>query len=1248
MPPSATTIFSPALHKHRWVRRALWFVLAVLLLWLLSWLLVPVLAKGPLERKASALLGRQVTVGALEFKPWTLELTLHKLVVGGRDGAPPQLEIERIYADGELQSLLRLAPVVDALTIDAPHVRLTLLEGGHYDVDDILAKFATPANAPDSPPARLALYNLTLTDGAIDFTDRTVNKSHTVRQLALRVPFLSTLPSQREIKVEPHLSFDVNGSHFSSTAQATPFTQTGKGEASLKWDGLDLAPYLAYLPASLPVRLQGAVLDLDLKLAFEQKPQVAVKLTGTAQARKVQITDRTAQPLLSWERLSVALDDVRPLDHVLRLGSIELDTPVLSAARDAAGVINLAQLATPAPARKPAANTPASPAAPAPAASAASQAASGAEVQTPKAPAWSASVGQLAVRNGTLRWADQGTRPAAALEATGLSLDASAIAFPIQKPFPFHGNLALHGSTLAFEGEASDQAAQVLLSVKDLGLQLAAPYLAEALEPALGGQLNGALSVQWDAEAAKPGGTGVTLEVGPLSLSQLALKQGKTSLASIQEIAIEAAKVDLDGRTVVVEQLAISQPQTSVERGADGRWMFERWLKGAAANIHADTAASSGNKAPATSAARPWRVQVAKASVEGGKLSFSDRSQPRPVALSVSALDLQASNLALDGSKPEAFALSARVGAGKGEMGKLSYKGTLTPQAFATKGQLDASRLPLQALDGYLADRLAIELLQAEAGFRGSLAFAQTGRGNTLSLSGDAAIDQLRANSTGAATAKTASQVGEQLLAWKSLGLRGLQVALAPDTAPQVEVKETSLTDFYARLSIDETGRINLDQLVKTPGQSATPSAAEAAAAPNATSPQAATSAPAVAQATAPDPLAPVLKFGPVSLVNGKVLFSDYFIKPNYSADLSELTGKLSAFSSQATGSEAVLADLDLRGRVEGSASLEVSGKLNPLAKPLALDIQAKVRDLELPPLSPYAVKYAGHGIERGKLSMDVAYKVLPDGQLTASNKLVLNQLTFGEAVAGAPSSLPVKLAVALLADSRGVIDLDLPISGSLNDPQFKLGPVIFKIIVNLIGKAITAPFSLLASALGGGDELSSVAFAPGSAVLSPQAQQSLGKVAKALTDRPALKLTVTGTASLAREREALQRERLQQLVQAEKRRANAQDDTPVQATEYPALLKKAYGRADMPKPRNLVGMAKDLPSAEMEALLLAHLPAVSQAQASALATQRAQAVKQYLTAQKLPEDRLFVAAPKVGDEGAQWAPKAELSLAAK
>ena len=403
--------------------------------------------------------------------------------------------------------------------------------------------------------------------------------------------------------------------------------------------------------------------------------------------------------------------------------------------------------------------------------------------------------------------------------------------------------------------------------------------------------------------------------------------------------------------------------------------------------------------------------------------------------------------------------------------------------------------------------------------------------------------------------------------------------------------------------------------------------------------------------------LAAIVNFGPLSLINGKVLFSDRFIKPNYTANLTELTGKLSAFSSEApTGNAAPsvnMADLELRGRAEGTASLEIVGKLNPLAKPLALDITGKVRDLELPPLSPYAIKYAGYCINRGKMSVDVNYVVLPNGQLTAKNKLVLNQLSFGDKVDGAPASLPVKLAVALLADRNGVIDLDLPISGSLNDPQFSLGPVIVKVIINVIAKAITAPFSLLANAFGGGggDELSSVSFAAGSAQLTADAKAGLDKVAKALTERPALKLTVVGTSNLDAEQGGFKRERLVEMVRAEKRRVTVKEggtpsaDITVSPAEYPALLKEVYKRADMPKPRNVVGLTKDLPDAEMEKLLLADIK-VSEEAMRELAVQRGVVVKDYLAAANLPADRLFLGATKTAAPDPKWAPRAELNLA--
>jgi hypothetical protein len=291
------------------------------------------------------------------------------------------------------------------------------------------------------------------------------------------------------------------------------------------------------------------------------------------------------------------------------------------------------------------------------------------------------------------------------------------------------------------------------------------------------------------------------------------------------------------------------------------------------------------------------------------------------------------------------------------------------------------------------------------------------------------------------------------------------------------------------------------------------------------------------------------------------------------------------------------LADLELRGRVGGSATLEVAGKVNPLADPLALDVHAKVRDLELPPLSPYAIKYAGYGIERGKMSVDLAYVVQPNGELTATNRIVLNQLAFGDKVEGSSASLPVKLATALLADRNGVIDLDLPISGSINDPKFSLGSVIWKVITNLVVKAVTSPFALLSSAMSGGaSESSRIDFAPGSAALDAAAREKLDKIAQALVDRPGLTLTISGESRLDRERDAWKEERLRQIVRSEKRRqaiaggASASAEVTVSAEEAPALLKEVYRRADIVKPRNVLGIAKDLPPAEMRALLLSNM----------------------------------------------------------
>lgn len=1224
---------------------------SVLALWGVAWLAVPPIVKSQVERIASEQLGRKVTLGAVDFKPWSLELTVYDLAVARADGvadASPQLFVKRFYIDAELQSLVRLAPVLDAIEVDAPHLSLIHLGGGHYDVDDILGRLSKSAGKPGGAAFRFALYNLALSGGAMDFTDKSVGKTHALRDLQINVPFLSNLASQRTVLVEPKLAFRLNGSRFDSSAQGTPFAETRKTDATFKLTDLDVTPYLGYIPANLPVKLKSAILNADLKVAFEQSPKMAsVKLSGTLQAGKVRVVSsglnanasravKSEDPeLLGFDLLKLTLLDVRPLERVARLGVVELSGPSLAVHRNKSAQLNLAMLFKSEHATE----------------NIAAEADGTVAKAVSDAPdsAWKLDIAKLVLRSGAINWTDDGTAPTARLGLRDVALDASGVALPFVQPVQFGGSANLApgaggktdkpegAANVSFKGSASEQAANVTVTLADLPLGFAAPYLAQFMTPALVGTLNAEFDVNWKASPDPAQAAALLLEARQLTLDGVALTQGETRLASIKQLQLEQALVDLERRRLTVGKLSVTQPKASVGRGADGRWMFEPWFK---------TGRQAGR-------VLPWGVTIHDVTLDAGAVTFVDKSVSKPVAFDLVALSVQLKNFSTIGNKPFVVNVATQIRAGRTEAGRVVWRGSAGLSPLAAQGRVEAVRVPVHAFEPYLADALNIELLRAEASFKGRVSYAQTAAGPVLKLSGDSTVEDFQANSVPIHNTENASsagpatmtkkkaalaahsplQIGDELLSWKVLSLRGLEAAMAPGTATTVAVKETVWSDFFARIILNEAGRFNLQDVLKSSDQ-----------------------------ATASSPaLAPVISFGPVSFLGGRIHFSDRFIQPNYSANLTELTGKLSAFSSVSQPGAANLADLELRGRAEGTASLEILGKLNPLATPLALDIQGRVRDLELPPLSPYSVRYAGYGIERGKISVDVSYLVLPNGQLTASNNIVLNQLTFGDKVEGAPASLPVKLAVALLADRHGVIDINLPVSGSLNDPQFKLGSLVFKLIVNLIGKAITSPFSLLASAFGGGaDELSMVSFAPGSAVLSEEARPGLDKVAKALIERPALNMTVVGTASLEVERDAYKREQFKALVQAEKRRAAVINGSSTGATvqregagsvtvavtaeEYPALLKAVYRRADFPKPRNLLGMTKDIPVTEMEALLLAHLAVTDDAMRE-LALQRGVTVRDYLASQKLPLERLFLGAAKEVPPDAKWSPRAELNL---
>ncbi len=468
-------------------------------------------------------------------------------------------------------------------------------------------------------------------------------------------------------------------------------------------------------------------------------------------------------------------------------------------------------------------------------------------------------------------------------------------------------------------------------------------------------------------------------------------------------------------------------------------------------------------------------------------------------------------------------------------------------------------------------------------------------------------------------------KTSEDFLKWDSLFLTGVDVATDP---PALVLGQVALTQFYSRLAINADATLNLRGIAVAAPGAAPPAPAGSAPAP------AATAAPEVAAAPAAPagPVVPV-RIDTVTLQGGTIDFADRLVKPNFSTSLKEVGGRISGLSSDPNS----VADLDLKGKLDDYAPLEISGKVNPLAKELAVDVAVKFHDIDVSPLSPYSGKYVGYTIAKGKLSLDLKYTIAQK-KLTATNSLFLDQLTLGDAVdSPTATKLPVRLALALLKDRKGEIHIDLPLTGTIDDPKFSLGGLIISVLENILIKAATAPFALLGSLVGHGEELSYLEFDDGVVTVGPAGVSKLQSLAKALADRPSLKLDVTGHVDPALDREGLRRVLFERKIKAQKVKALTHQGVEVGASvdavkidpaERDAYLTLAYKDETFPKPRNVLGIAKDLPSAEMEKLMLTHLT-VSDDDLRLLAQQRAQEVKDQLAKAKIEPERIFVVEPR-------------------
>lgn len=700
-----------------------------------------------------------------------------------------------------------------------------------------------------------------------------------------------------------------------------------------------------------------------------------------------------------------------------------------------------------------------------------------------------------------------------------------------------------------------------------------------------------------------------------LTITDLSLKdavRGK-SLLFLPGLEATGAAVDLGDRSMELGSITARDGRVDLERDARGDL-----------NLPAALSTQPGSPPPAGGeSSRPWLITLEQLTMSGFRIGYTDQQPARPANLALEDVALAAKKLSTSPDSKGQIEIALRWA----DAGKVKIGGDLGLVPLQADLQVEADSLDLRPAQPYIDELARLMVTSGRLQTRGRLSMVQSEkRPFGLRYTGQAALTDFNGIDADKAAA---------FLSFKSLFLNDIALDTA---APELLIGDVALTDFYNRLIIAADGTSNVGDIFGArggPGKAT----AEKDAPPASPPPE---------PARAPSP-AYSIKVKTVTLQGGRLDFSDLSVKPNVHLPMQALGGRISGLDNIRENK----ADVLLQGKLSGDVPLEITGQINPLVAQPFVDLKLSLKGIDMSPLTPYSGKYLGYALEKGQLTLGLDY-LLDQNKLKGRNQVYLHRLTLGDSVPSPEATkLPIKLAIALLKDRNGDIKLDLPVQGNLDDPEFSIGGLVVKMFVNLIVKIVSSPFQMLGALFGGGEELAYLEFEPGQALIAPENQEKLDKLAKILFERPALNLEIQGQADPRDDAEGLRRLRFDRqlgTVKLKQMMARGEKAVPleqitVSEQEREGLIRAAFDAADFPKPRDSTGALKKLTVEEMEKLLFTAI-AVSRDDLRQLAYQRANLAKDRLHAgDDVDPSRLFVVEPEIAAQGAKGEKRVKFSF---
>ena len=585
---------------------------------------------------------------------------------------------------------------------------------------------------------------------------------------------------------------------------------------------------------------------------------------------------------------------------------------------------------------------------------------------------------------------------------------------------------------------------------------------------------------------------------GQLAVHSLALSDTTRQRIALERFSLTDMRLDTDSQRVDIAGLKLEAPYINGVYDNDGLDLVSLLMP---AGIAQNNAEPEDNPQPEETTA--WQVVLGELAISEGDVQLHDKAVAQSMYWRVHPITLTTSEIDSHFSTPVDYEVALAISGNsqaipENAQGELVTRGSADLATQAVVGELTLSDIALSQVQSYLTPFVNLSL--SEGALSATTRYEVAESGKTLLVSGDATVDNL--------TILDGLHY-EPLVKWQSLDVADLRFSLADNT---LDMASVNIIEPYAKILIDEQKRTNIGAIIRS-GESSSENASEVGDAKEgsvntpengeAEGDSVDTSVTGEAEGSS---LA--ISIAAINLNNGSAYFADESLTPQFASSIESLNGSIEQLTSNA-GSAAKVA---INGKIDSYAPVSLKGEINPLLEELFLDLDFAVEGAELTSVNPYSGTYMGYYIDKGLLSLDVHYKV-QNSELDGDNHVVIDQLTLGRKSDSEQAlSLPLGLAVALLQDNDGVIDLGLEVSGDLDNPDFSFGSIILNALGNLITKAVTAPFTFLASLVGSEDELNRVDFAAGQDSLNEQATQRLTTLAEALNKRPGLRVSIEGT----------------------------------------------------------------------------------------------------------------------------------------